>query len=52
LAAAEFLELCGWLIEPREEEIEPLIVRVAEGQADEEEVAAWFQRYRIQKPNI
>jgi death on curing protein len=45
LAAATFLRRNGWSINPPGNEVVDLMVRVGEGQIDEEEVAAWFSRY-------
>jgi death-on-curing protein len=41
-AAAVFLELNGWLLAPSEVEIVEMLVRVAEGEADERAVALWL----------
>jgi len=52
-AAAVFLHLNGWLATPPEVEIVEMMVRVAESDAGEDEIAAWFERNssRLQKQN-
>lgn len=42
-AAVVFLELNGWLATPSEVEIVEMMVRVAEGEADEKDLAEWFR---------
>jgi prophage maintenance system killer protein len=38
-----FLELNGWLATPSEAEIVEMMVRVAEGEADEKDLAEWLR---------
>jgi death-on-curing protein len=42
-AAVVFLELNGWLATPSELEIVEMMVRVAEGEADEKDLAEWLR---------